>query len=109
MSASFESDWTLTTDSDVTVHARPRPAFCADDPASLRIAACDGLGIAMLPAGLCRGDLDDGRLARVLPEWTAGGAFISILTPYRRGRLPAVRAVSDHIADSLRAAMALET
>jgi DNA-binding transcriptional LysR family regulator len=63
----------------------------------------------MLPVGLCRSDLDDGRLVRVLPEWTAGGAFISILTPHRRGQLPAVRAVSDHIADHLQAAMALET
>jgi DNA-binding transcriptional LysR family regulator len=109
MSAGFESAWTLTTEPDVTVQTRPRPAFCADDPASLRIAACDGLGIAMLPLGLCRSDLDDGRLVRILPEWTAGGAFISILTPHRRGQLPAVRAVSDYIADHLRAAMALET
>src|SRR6185312_16403460 len=91
------------------VRASPTPVFCADDPASLRIAACDALGIAMLPVGLCRGDLEVGRLARVLPQWTAGGAFISILTPHRRGQLPAVRAVSDHIADHLRAAMVLET
>jgi len=109
MSANFESDWTLTRDAGAKVRASPTPVFCADDPASLRIAACDALGIAMLPVGLCRGDLEVGRLARVLPQWTAGGAFISILTPHRRGQLPAVRAVSDHIADHLRAAMVLET
>jgi DNA-binding transcriptional LysR family regulator len=109
MSASFESDWMLTTDPDVRVLVKPRPAFCADDPVSLQIAACDGLGIAMLPAGLCRSHVHAGRLSRVLPEWTAGGAFISILTPHRRGQLPAVRTVSDHIADHLRDAMNLET
>jgi DNA-binding transcriptional LysR family regulator len=109
MAVSFESDWTLTMAPDVSAQVKPTAVFCADDPGSLQIAAREGLGIGMLPAGLCRGDLDEGRLVRVLPSWTAGGAFISILTPHRRGQLPAVRAVSEHIADHLRAAMAIES
>lgn len=109
MAIDSDSDWTLTRNRDVSARIRPTPVFCADDPTSLQIAAREGLGIAMLPAGLCREDLDEGRLVRVLPDWTASGAFISVLTPHRRGQLPAVRAASEYVAEHLRAAMAIES
>lgn len=79
----------------------------ADDAHALRAAAAQGLGIAALPAGLCRTALEEGTLLRVLPDWYAGGAEISMLLPTRRGRLPAVRALGLYVAHHLPQLMGL--
>jgi DNA-binding transcriptional LysR family regulator len=84
------------------------PRLCADDLLSLKAAALQHLGVAVLPAGLCRAEVADGSFTRVLPDWTAGGAQISILTPHRRGELPSVRALAEAIAQKLPKAMGLE-
>jgi DNA-binding transcriptional LysR family regulator len=47
------------------------PKLAVSDPAVLHAAAAAGLGIALLPAFLCRQGLATGRLQAVLPEWTA--------------------------------------
>ncbi|OWV68916.1 hypothetical protein ATY76_10430 [Rhizobium sp. R339] len=64
-------------------------------------AAAAGLGITCLPTSVCRKALADGRLMRVLPDWTAGSIDTTILMPHRRGQLPAVRAVVDFLAERL--------
>lgn len=51
---------------------------------SLVIAAVAGLGIAQLPAFLARRYLEDGRLARVLPEWRSEPVPIYIVYPPNR-------------------------
>lgn len=81
--------------------------IAADDAEALRAAAASGLGIAALPAGLCRTALAEGNLVRVLPDWHAGGAQISMLVPSRRGQAPSVRALALHIARHLPQAMGL--
>ncbi|WP_048649507.1 LysR substrate-binding domain-containing protein [Nitratireductor soli] len=75
-----------------------------DDPLHALSAALSGLGIANLPEVLCRSALNRGNLMRLLPEWDAGGAHLSLLTPTRRGQLPSIRAVADAIASGLVAA-----
>jgi DNA-binding transcriptional LysR family regulator len=79
----------------------------ADDAHELKAAAAQGLGIAVLPAGLCRKTLEEGNLIRVLPDWHAGGAEISMLLPSRRGRNPGVRALSTYVAHHLPQVMGL--
>jgi DNA-binding transcriptional LysR family regulator len=81
--------------------------IAADDAHSLKTAAASGLGIAALPAGLCRTALQDGNLVRVLPDWHAGGAEISMLLPTRRGRAPSVRALGIYVAHHLPQVMRL--
>ena len=82
--------------------AVPLPRLVADESRVLLAAALAGLGIAILPEPHCRAELADGRLARVLPDWTAGSVTTTILTPHRRGELPAVRAVAEHLAAWIR-------
>jgi len=84
------------------------PRLCADDLLSLRAAALQHLGVAVLPGGLCRSAVAGGAFTRVLPDWIAGGAQISILTPHRRGELPSVRVLAGAIAQELPTAMGLE-
>jgi DNA-binding transcriptional LysR family regulator len=57
-------------------------------------AACQGAGIALLPAANCQEALFSGALVRVLPEWSGID-----------GMLPVVRAVIDFAAVALRSSV----
>lgn len=73
------------------------PRLCSDDMVTLKHAAAAGLGIIGLPAYICREDVRAGGLVRVLPEWTAGDAEISLLMPSRQGVMPAVTAFANFL------------
>jgi DNA-binding transcriptional LysR family regulator len=106
--ASGVSSWVLTAPSGATVTVMPRPAFMSDDLLAIRSMAVAGTGIASLPRALCREHLASGSLVRVLPEWRAGGADISMLWARRRGQLPCVRVFIDFIASALPRQMQLD-
>lgn len=103
MTSLTENQWRLHSDGGdealVTLHS----VMAADEPYVLMEMAVSGLGIPCLPTSVCRKALADGRLVRVLPEWTAGSIETTILMPHRRGQLPAVRAVVDFLAERLAA------
>ncbi len=64
--------WTLQRDSEeASIDFAAR--FATNDLAMLRQATLAGLGIASLPAFLCKRDLAEGRLMEVLPGWNSGG------------------------------------
>lgn len=90
--------WRLRDASGRTVEVAPRPQFYADESVSLVKAAEAGLGIVCLPEVISAQAVREGRLVRVLPAWTAGSVMTTILTPHKRGQLPAVRAVIDFLA-----------
>ncbi len=69
--------------------------FGANTAQALRRAAVAGLGIALLPAGMARLDLQAGLLVQVLPQYQRKGQGLTVLYPSRR-HLP--RAVSAFIA-----------
>ena len=48
----------------------------------LKQAAIAGLGVVALPGYVCR-DVKSGALRRVLPDWIAGDATLTVLIPYR--------------------------
>lgn len=77
------------------------PRMCSDDMVTLKHAASAGLGIIGVPAYICRDDVKVGRLVRILPEWTAGDAEISLLMPSRQGVMPAVSAFADYLRKEL--------
>lgn len=80
---------------------QPRPRFCADEAQVLLQAAAAGLGIAALPRRMAAEAQAAGRVQRVLPGWQAGEIETTLLMPHRRGLLPAVRLVADHLAAHL--------
>lgn len=75
------------------------PCLLSDDMATLKAAACQSAGIVALPGYVGQSEVKKGQLVRVLPEWTAGVATISLLMPSRRGLLPSVRAFIDFLAE----------
>lgn len=94
--------WCLQDGNGVSLNVASRMRAFSDDPETLVSMALAGLGIAALPRCQCEPHIVRGTLIRVLPAWFAGGATTTLLVPYRRGRLPAVRAVADELVGALR-------
>ncbi len=94
--------WNLRNANQVKASIPFKPRLCSDDMKTLKQAAIDGLGIVALPAYLCQSELDRGELLRILPEWTAGDAEVTLLMPSRHGVLPAVKALADFLVEAAR-------
>lgn len=75
------------------------PSLVSDDMATLKAAACAGLGIVALPGYVGGYEVAQGRMVRVLPQWIAGLATMSALMPTRRGLLPSVSAFVEYLAE----------
>ncbi|MXQ13619.1 LysR substrate-binding domain-containing protein [Microvirga makkahensis] len=90
--------WHLTDGDGHEVQVTPAARLIADESSVLLRAAAAGLGIACLPETMTAVLVGTEELAMVLPDWTAGSVTSTILTPHRRGQLPAVRVVIDFLA-----------
>jgi DNA-binding transcriptional LysR family regulator len=71
--------------------------FATNNSESIRDAALDGLGIALLPDFSARAALSEGRLVEVLPDWQTVGAFAGMLYVVRPWSAQVPRAVSGFI------------
>jgi LysR family transcriptional regulator, regulator for bpeEF and oprC len=91
---------------EVAVSFNPRLA--CNDVLLLREAVIAGLGIANLPAFLCKQDLAEGRLIEILPGWkTEDITFYAMFTDPKT--LPArVRALIDYMVERLRRRLSWE-
>jgi DNA-binding transcriptional LysR family regulator len=81
---------------DVSLEAR----LAIEDFAIRKRAALADLGMTMLPSPYCAEELADGRLVRLLPEWTLPGGHLQAVYTHRRGMLPAVRAWIEHLSQA---------
>jgi DNA-binding transcriptional LysR family regulator len=95
--------WNLENKDGLQTTISFSPQLCSDDMSTLKQAAAKGLGIVSLPAYTCRDELTDGSLVRVLPEWVAGTAQLSLLMPSRRGQSPSVRVLADYLLKNVNA------
>jgi DNA-binding transcriptional LysR family regulator len=64
-------------------------------------AAVQGLGILMIPLGVCRRELKRGELVRVLPEWDAGTVELNAVYASGRAAKPSARAFVDYLIAAL--------
>lgn len=71
--------------------------FATNNSESIRDAALEGLGIALLPDFSAQGALADGRLVEVLPQWRTPGAFAEHLYVVRPWAAQVPRAVSGFV------------
>jgi DNA-binding transcriptional LysR family regulator len=96
-----EATWNLEHESGRKAAIAFKPALCSNDWFTLRKLAAAGHGIVALPAHVCRDALAGGELECVLPEWRSEHAALTLLTPTRRGTLPAVRTFIDFLLREL--------
>jgi DNA-binding transcriptional LysR family regulator len=87
--------WLLQTYSGEQIDVDITPRLKSEDMSTLKEAAVHGLGVVALPAYVCRQEVHEGRLDRVLPDWHAGIAQLSLVLPNRRASLPPVRALME--------------
>lgn len=93
--------WTLhSADSEVSVEFTPR--LLCNDLLLLRQAALSELGIANLPAFLCKRDLANGGLVEVLPGWQAADMHFFALFADPKGVPVRVRTLIDYLVEHLR-------
>ena len=76
-----------------------RPRMVTDDLFALRHFVVAGVGIAHLPRVAVREDLAAGRLVEILPDWHPRCGIVHAIFPSRRGLLPSVRSLIDHLAE----------
>jgi DNA-binding transcriptional LysR family regulator len=73
------------------------PVFSSDEMVTLKEAASHGLGIVALPAYTCTDELAQNKLVRILPEWNAGIAELSLLLPTRKGLSGQAQLLRDYL------------
>jgi LysR family transcriptional regulator AphB len=92
--------WTLIGPDGIS---RPslRPRAVVNDFMILHQLALAGQGIVCLPTFVGGEDLAAGRLVPVLPAWTGPGKPLSAVYPSARGATPKLRALLEHLAQTL--------
>ena len=80
----------------VIVHA---PRFITTDMTVLRTAAVAGVGVVQLPLLMVKEQLHRGELVRLLAHWAPKPEMIHAVYPSRRGQLPSVRALLEHLSE----------
>lgn len=91
-------EWTLTHDSGSIASIPATPRLLTDDLNALRAAAVAGIGIVQMPNLMIEADHASGRLIRLLPQWASPNLSVYAVFPSRRGLLPSIRALIDHLA-----------
>jgi DNA-binding transcriptional LysR family regulator len=86
--------WRLES-GDESVELKLQPRLVVNDPDLLREAAVAGMGVTLIPAARCAGDVRRGRLRRVLPAWRSAELPIQAVYPSTRHLSPKVRAFID--------------
>jgi DNA-binding transcriptional LysR family regulator len=84
------------------------PKLVCNDFIMLRRAAVSGLGIANLPAFLCKHDLAEGRLVEALPGWKTPDMTFFAMFQDPKGVPVRVRTLLDYLVEHLRAALSWE-
>src|SRR5262249_48575815 len=74
------------------------PRMITDDLATLRVATLIGLGVACLPSPMVEADIAERKLVHLFPDWQLPNEVVYAIFSSRRGQLPALRALLDHLA-----------
>lgn len=92
--------WILHGPNQQTVTVRHQPRLVTSDMVALRTAAVAGVGLVQLPVLMIREQLAAGQLVAVLPDWRPRRETIHVVFPSRRGLVPSVRCLIDHLVES---------
>ena len=97
-SARTQHTWQLSQVSGAQASVIHTPRYVTSDMLALKSAALRGVGVVQLPTLMVKHELTKGTLVKLLPEWAPRREIIHAVFPSRRGLLPSVRALLDHLA-----------
>ncbi|MBL7542527.1 MAG: LysR family transcriptional regulator [Bdellovibrionaceae bacterium] len=95
--------WTLRS-GDKAVHVGIQSKILSNQMSSLLRMALADAGIALVPTYICQSYLDNGKLVRVLPEWSSPGWPVSMISPLSPSSSARLKTTVDHIANELKRA-----
>lgn len=90
--------WDLIGPQGARALVRHEPRLVTRGMSALRTAALAGVGVVQLPSMMVRDDISQGRLVHVIPGWAPRREIIHAVFASRRGLLPSVRGLLDHLA-----------
>ena len=99
--------WTLVDDGGREASITHSPRLLCSDFAVQYHAATHGIGIALLPHRIAAPAIAARSLVRIAPQWSTVPNNIYAAIANRRGMLPSVRAVLDHLATHLPEALSV--
>jgi len=101
-----EQTWELVAGDNRNTRVAVRPRLLCSDFSIQHQAALNGVGIALLPQRIAWSGLNDESLVRVAKEWNTPETDIHVVYASRRGMLPSVRMLVDHLAQRVPLALA---
>jgi len=106
-SVDMKAQWHLSH-GEMQVMLEFRPRLICNDLMLLRQSVLSGLGIAALPAFICKRDLAEGRIVEVLPGWRPPGRAFFAVFPHQQVMPTRVRSFIDFLVERLRPALSWE-
>lgn len=94
----YQPLWRLRNASGAEVALEIRGPVAVNSLPFARAFVLGGLGIARLPFYMCRKDLADGTLVRVLPSWSAGNRPVYLVYPGRRHLAGKVKVLIEYLS-----------
>jgi DNA-binding transcriptional LysR family regulator len=94
-----EHRWVLNGPDGARAEVRHRPRYVSGAMLALRAAAVAGVGIVQLPRMMLGEAFGRGELVPVLADWEPRREIIHVVFASRRGQLPAVRLLIDHLVE----------
>ncbi len=91
-------DWTFVHENGTRANIVFAPRLLTNDLAALRAAALAAIGIVQMPDLMIAEDCRNGDLVTLLPQWRSPNLLVHAIFPTRRGLLPSIRALIDHLA-----------
>lgn len=91
--------WTLLDNAGAVAAVPFAPRLVSDDLPSVRAAVLAGVGVAQMPNLMASPDITRGELVELLPNWRSPNISVNAIFPTRRGMLPSLRALIDHMAN----------
>jgi DNA-binding transcriptional LysR family regulator len=89
--------WNLTNRANRTQQIALKPRVVTSDLRVRLQAAIHGIGITLLPEQVVSAPLKEGRIERVLSEWSGAKNILHLVYPTPRGMLPSVRSLLDYL------------
>lgn len=82
-----------------------KPRIVSNQMTSLMNMCSAGAGVALIPAYLCREEIERGELEQVLPDWVSPGLNVSLISPIPSAASVRLKVTMDHLALSLKKAL----
>ena len=102
-----EQSWQLVAADGRSLKLPHKPRLLCSDYTVQLEAAAGGVGVALLPLRVAWRGLESGALVHVAKGWGGAEQAVHLVFTSRRGMLPAVRALVDHLVKQVPSAMAL--